>query len=165
MKFKNILFISLICISFSTIKAQETQEDLKNKKFKERLTYNIGGGLNFGTITNISILPQIGYRITPKLSAGVGINFNYFRDNRFSPPDEFMIYGGNTFARFQVIENLFLQTEYQRLNYNNTSGDYVLLGGGYNPGGGLFISGYYILKSPINNVYGAPYILRVGFMF
>jgi hypothetical protein len=55
--------------------------------------------LLFGTVTNVNILPQIGYRLTPRLTTGIGGNFQYFRDSRF-PPIDFMIYGGNAFTRY-----------------------------------------------------------------
>ncbi len=165
MKVKNILFFIVFFSFIGVLTAQETQEELNKKTFKERLTYNLGGGLMIGTITNINILPQIGYRATPKFTVGVGANLSYFRDNRFSPALNFTMFGGNGFARYQISQNLFAQTEYQRLYFNGLGGDYVLAGGGYMPSNRFFISAYYLLKYPANNVYGQPYLIRAGLMF
>ncbi len=147
-----------------------TKEELKEKKFKERLIFNIGGGMTFGTVTNINLQPQIGYRITPRLTAGVGANYQYFKDNRFGA-SPIQIFGGNSFVRMNVTQQFFLQTEYQVLNYDfntieRTWNDYLMVGGGFSPGRGLFISGFYLLKYPANNnIYVQPYVLRVGVGF
>lgn len=165
MKVKNILFFVVFFAFIGVLDAQETQEELNQKTFRERLTFNIGGGLMFGTYTSVNIMPQVGYRATPKITIGVGGNFNYFRDNRYTPPVDFTMFGGNAFARYQILDNLFAQTEYQRLYHNGFGGDYVLVGGGFMPSNNFYISGYYLLKYPSNNVYGQPYLIRAGVMF
>ena len=47
-----------IFCTLSEIRAQFemdiTKEELKELPFKKRLTFNVGGGITFGTITNIS---------------------------------------------------------------------------------------------------------------
>ncbi len=169
MNFKNILFF---CFFFSTLpfafcQNEENDPDaLSNKTFRERLVFNIGGGVTFGTVTNIQLLPQVGYRITPRLTSGVGGNFIYFRDNRFSTNNQFLVYGGNVFTRYALSPELFAQVEYQALAYGGEVGHYGLIGGGYMAGGGVFISGYYLFLYPSsNNIYGAPYVIRIGFAF
>jgi hypothetical protein len=169
MNFKNILFF---CFFFSTAlqvfpqNAEDDPDALSKKTFKERLVYNVGGGITFGTITNIQVLPQVGYRITPRLTSGIGGNLIYFRDNRFTTNNQFLLYGGNVFTRYSLTPELFTQVEYQALAYSGTVGHYGLIGGGYMPGTGLFISAYYLFMYPDNNnIYGAPYVIRVGFAF
>ncbi|MDP2176124.1 MAG: hypothetical protein Q8K70_09480 [Bacteroidota bacterium] len=165
MKVKNILIIIVLVCLHASLNAQiEEKDSFKNRTFKERLTFNVGGGILFGTVTNVNILPQIGYRLTPRLTTGIGGNFQYFSDSR-TPPIDFMIYGGNAFTRFTVDPRLFLQAEYQKLYYNNTNGDYVMVGGGFMPGAGFFISAYYLLLYPPDNIYGQPFVIRGGFIF
>ena len=119
-----------------------------------------------GTYTNINVLPQVGYRITPRLTSGIGANLMYFRDNRFAANNSLLIYGGNAFTRFTVTPQLFTQAEYQVLAYSTTVGHYAMIGGGYVPGNGIYVSGYYLLMYPTNNnIYGAPYVLRIGYTF
>lgn len=115
--------------------------------------------------TNIHILPQVGYRFTDRLTAGIGGHFQYFKST-FLSNDPFLIYGGNAFGRYLLNENLFLQSEYQVLNFRDEWGEYVLLGGGYIPNGsGMYISAYLVLYPAYSELYRVPYIIRAGFMF
>ncbi len=170
MNFKNILIFCVFLYTAPIALPQNEEpekEDLSKLKFKERLVYNIGGGFTFGTITNIQLMPQVGYRVTPKLIQGIGGNFIYYRDNRFTGNNQFIVYGGNAFTRYTIIPELFAQAEYQILTYSNTIGHYAMIGGGYRPGGGgVYISAYYLLLyPPNNNIYGAPYMIRIGYAF
>lgn len=169
MKFKNILFFSLLFCASTLLYSQNDKDSsggLSNLSFRQRLSFNIGGGLMIGnTYSNINILPQIGYRVTPRFTAGLGGNFQYYK-NTFYSPDAFLIYGGNVFSRYTLTDNFFLQGEYQLLNFDQNWGEYALIGGGYIPSRGVFISAYYLLLYPAsNNIYGAPYVIRAGFIF
>ncbi|MBK8341129.1 MAG: hypothetical protein IPK99_14545 [Flavobacteriales bacterium] len=64
-------------------------------------------------MTNIAIEPMVGYKITKngKLSAGIGISYQYFRDNRYTPAFETSVYGGRIFTRYRIIEQLFAHAE------------------------------------------------------
>jgi long-subunit fatty acid transport protein len=101
-------------------------------------------GLQFGTVTLINIAPDIGYKITERYSAGVGIRYMYFSDITLKPPYVLNIYGGSIFNRFIVTNFLFLHGEYEvlngpwkqpfpskRFNLNN-----VWVGGGFSQGAG-----------------------------
>lgn len=178
MKFKNILFFSLLICSPVLIYAQNpTESNTQNQKdsgsdfsrlsFKQRLTFNLGGGFMLGnTQSNINILPQLGYRVTERFTTGLGGNFQYYKNTFFST-EPFLIYGGNVFARYTITQNFFAQGEYQLLNFDRNWGEYGLIGGGYIPSRGLYISAYYLLLYPSgnNNIYGAPYVIRGGFIF
>lgn len=105
--------------------------------------YTGGGlGLQFGSITLVNVAPDIGYRITERYSAGLGVRYMYFADNRYQPPFKINIYGGSVFNRFVVTDFFFLHGEYEvlngpwdayfpnhRFNLNN-----VWLGGGFRQG-------------------------------
>ncbi|MDI1235819.1 MAG: hypothetical protein PSX81_16200 [bacterium] len=176
MKIKNILFFVLFFGLIRILDAQNIADlprDSTGKvPFRKRLVFNIGGGGGFGSTNgqstiNINLQPQVGYRITNRLIAGVGANYQFLKFGPF----KYQVYGGNTYVRYLISQQFFVQTEYQLLNYSyqnaNTGwNDYVLIGGGYFPGGGFYISAYYLLKfPPNNNIYGAPYIIRAGFSF
>lgn len=168
MKFKNILFFtSLLLYAYTSLgqTQKSDKEDLSKLKFKERLTFNMGGGLMLGNVySNINLQPQIGYRISSKFTMGLGANFQYYKNTYYSN-SAFLIYGGNAFARYRLNDYFFLQSEYQMLNFRQTWGQYALIGGGYTPSKGLYVSAYYLLTYPQDNLYNAPYVLRVGFMF
>jgi hypothetical protein len=137
----------------------------RRSSIRDRITFNIGGGLWLGSTTNISVLPQIGYKITDRLTAGVGLNFQYYKST-INQIDPIMIYGGSLFTRYHLTSNLFAQAEYQLLQYNDFLGDYGLIGGGYTSNDGFYFSGYYIFRYPANNnAYGVPYVIRFGYMF
>jgi hypothetical protein len=123
-------------------------------------------GLWLGTYTFVQAAPFVGYRVTDRLTTGAGIDFTYIRNRNTIPVDEFSIFGGNLFGRFNVSRELFLQAEYSALSlpdagtriwYNSP-----LVGGGYFPGRGAYIMAMWALNPdyPIANP-----ILRMGFMF
>jgi hypothetical protein len=171
MNFKNILFFILFYSAGLVLTAQnnnkEENERIRKLPFKERLTFMMGGGAFFGNnYSSINLLPQVGYRINARLTSGIGANFQYTKNFNTS----FIAYGGNLFTRYQVTDNLFAQVQYEVLNYtylaNQGWNDYLMIGGGYSTGTGIYISGYYLLKYPArNNIYGAPYVIRVGMAF
>ncbi|HNO71766.1 MAG TPA: hypothetical protein PKO16_08355 [Bacteroidia bacterium] len=76
----------------------------------------IGGGLGlqFGNITLVNISPDIGYRITKRYSAGVGLRYIYFSDKYYNYTQN--IYGGSVFNRFNITDFLFAHAEYEVLN-------------------------------------------------
>ncbi|MFI5135756.1 MAG: hypothetical protein ACHQD9_07875 [Chitinophagales bacterium] len=142
----------------------------------------IGGylSLSFGTVTYIAIAPQVGYRFTNNLTAGVGFNYQYYQDNYYNYHTN--VYGGLIFARYNVYKGLFLEGDFEDNNldvYNvdiNT-GNYfltrqwvpsLLLGGGYSGGGshgGFYISILYdVLQNPNSPYYGIP-VIRAGVGF
>ena len=173
MKFKNILILCTLFCTIPVLSAQENNGDTEDEEekvsslnFKDRLTYNLGGGLMIGTYTNISLQPQIGYRITNNLTMGLGGNFQYYK-NSYLSTDPFLVYGGSAFSRYRLSYRLFAQAEYQVLQYNGNLGEYGLLGGGYVSPDGFYVSAFYLIKAPVGNAnaYGAPYVFRFGFSF
>ncbi|MBQ1730900.1 MAG: hypothetical protein II037_01680, partial [Bacteroidales bacterium] len=65
-----------------------------------------GGNLDmgFGTVTQISLSPEVGYRITNRLSAGVGIDYVFVYSEEYNFKGS--IFGGSVFASFTVIKSL-----------------------------------------------------------
>jgi hypothetical protein len=96
-----------------------TQNNSKSPIFKKFNKDNLffGGqlGLLFGSVTNICIAPEVGYRFTEKFGLGIGISYNYYAEKE---PYSFHtdIYGGKVFGYYIVIDNLFAYAEYQGLN-------------------------------------------------
>lgn len=111
--------------------------------FKERLWFGGGIGLSFGTVTAIQVDPMAGVFLDKgkKASAGLGISYNYFRDNRVQPSYEMSAYGYRTFARYRIFDMLFLHGEFLHLNvepyyyFTENLGriwvPHLLVGGGY----------------------------------
>jgi len=64
----------------------------------DRLYFGGGLGLQFGTYTNISLLPILGYRITNRFSAGVGAVYHYVGYSSYN----YSNYGGRVFAQAEL---------------------------------------------------------------
>lgn len=117
---KKIVFFTLLATFFSAqIVAQVSQPDADRKEkkpFKDRLFWGGDIGAAFGTSTFVNIAPLGGYRITDKLSVGLGGTYQYysirFSDGKYSSS----IYGGQVFSRYNFTDRFFAHTEYQILN-------------------------------------------------
>lgn len=148
-------------------------------KLSDRVYFGGGFGLSTGNnATNISISPQVGYKITPRLSAGVGVSYQYvgFRTIDASLSN----YGWSVFSRFNITQQFFAYTEFEdlqfeyftsntaeqkaRLGYNS-----LLIGAGYTEAitdrASFSISALYNLlydlADPIQP-YNSPWQIRAG---
>ena len=102
-----------------------------------------GGYLNltFGSYTAIGIEPMVGYKITPKLSVGTIVTYEYVSD-KTNPGYTYTAsnYGASLFSRFRVIPQLYLHTEFSEMYYETyqTGGyssrywvPFLFVGGGF----------------------------------
>lgn len=170
------LLVFIICFGQGLAQVGELES---NASWKDRVFVGGGLGLQFGDITNIQVSPIVGYRINEKLSAGIGITYIYFKDNRDNTPDfETDIYGGSVFVRRNLNEQFFLQAEYESLNlefFNFNDGSVtrewvpgLLLGGGYfmplgRHAGFSATALYNVIHDDLKSPYNSPLILRIGF--
>jgi hypothetical protein len=172
--------------------AQYTKDDDQSKtnplselSFRDRIF--TGGNLGFNIFQNylfLDVAPIIGYRITEKLGAGIGLRYSLIKD--LNSKTSWSNYGGSVFARYKVIPQIFLHTEYEILQsynydiYSPNYGDRALaymwfVGAGYSTGnnGGLNFSLMLLydlidhVNSPYQNAYlfgpsGLPIIARGG---
>ncbi len=183
-----ILFLSFV---HCTALAQYTKEDSKQKSdnslsevpFKDRLF--TGGNIGFGVSGNalyLDLSPIIGYKITTKIGAGLGLRYSLLRDLYYK--ENYTNYGGSVFARYKIIPQAFLHAELEGLrayDYNPLSPSYGeramaymgFLGAGYSFGDGISFSVtvlYDVIdhpNSPYRSTYllgpsGPPVILRGG---
>jgi hypothetical protein len=124
------------------------------RPIRDRLYFGGGVSLMFGTVTNLGVAPLVGYKIDQKgkLSTGVGLNYYYFKDNRYIPSYESSNYGWSVFSRYRVIPQAYLHAEYNSQSYELRSpfGEtnqrewvpFLLVGGGYsqNLGGNSYLT-------------------------
>jgi len=114
MKMKKYLFLLLILSSCLSAIAQydypgENEESVEGKEKKKgwyresKLFFGGNLGLSFGSYTYIELAPLVGYRITPRLAAGLGPKYMYVKERDYY---ETSIYGLKTFAQFAIIKNL-----------------------------------------------------------
>lgn len=157
----------------------ERKENQSSNKFTDKLFFGGNLGLQFGSQTYIEIAPIIGYKISERLSAGLGLKYIYYRikDNYSTFSYSTNIYGGGPFARFTLFEGLFLHGEYEILNlevpdlYNNLRRENitsVFLGGGYRQMIGNRSSIDLLILYNVNENRNSPYpnpVIRIGFGF
>ncbi|MDR0815775.1 MAG: hypothetical protein LBN37_08515 [Bacteroidales bacterium] len=124
-----ILLGFMLCVLSVTTQAQT---------FKDRLFFGGNFGLMIGQFTDIELSPHVGYYITNRWAAGVGITYEYY-NNKYHfqdpyPPYGFEryeshIYGGRLFTNYVLVNNvndyiplglnfrIFAHAEYEMLAY------------------------------------------------
>jgi len=139
----------------------------------------LGGslGLRIGSVTLISIMPELAYAVTEDLFVGTGLRYSYYKDNRYTPAYQSTIWGGKLFVRYYVFDDIFLHVEAERLyfedpNYSILTGekwifrDYFYGGGGYRQwvGNSAYMT-MELLFDLTNNEYsfGTNPLFRIGF--
>ena len=139
-RFKLALLIAIIGVVPHLVSAQYFEEAPQKASFKDRIFVGGGFGLSFGTITYVSLSPIVGYKITQRWAAGVGISYQYRNDKRFVPALTTNDYGGSLFTRYLLIKNIFAEARYEVLNFEYLQSpsetarknyDSFLLGGGF----------------------------------
>jgi hypothetical protein len=197
MKFKHsflLIVLSTICLGIfgqveETIK-EGKKENKEKSPFSERLVFGGDIGLSFGSITYIKLAPVVGYRITNRLTAGVGPIYIYESYKNYDLKTS--TYGGKAVASFTILRgsslpaiaglgDVVLHAENEVINiepyYTNGSYYYfgnrlwidnVLLGGGITQYiGSKFGVSIFILWDVTQNYY-SPYsnpIFKFGFSF
>lgn len=178
--FNLVLLITTLVICFQNVFAQKYVDE--SSSFFDRVYFGGNFGAQFGTFTHIEASPIVGYMINPKLSAGVGVIYQYFRDKGSIQVGDYEtnIYGGKLFSRYNLTNQLFAYTEYENINLdviNNTSRGFELgrawvpayfIGGGYfqplgNRAGVMVMALYNVLYNPNRSPYNSPFVLRIGF--
>ncbi|WP_224995859.1 hypothetical protein [Cesiribacter sp. SM1] len=157
----------------------EQPEPEEAPAWREKVFFGAGGGLQFSSFaTVIELMPSVGYRITPKVHAGVIGIYQYVRDRGYQL--NIHNYGASLFARYFVVQQFYATAEYEQISYgfavpgretNRQWVDRPMLGAGYfqqgSRGGGFFISILYDLNytnSP-GYPYNSPLVYRAGLIF
>lgn len=119
-KYAGLLFFTTFILFTTQLFANNNDDDydVRDLDFKERIFFGGYIGLQFGDFTFVDISPIAGYRITNKLSAGIGLTYQYFHDRFFGYGTH--TFGGSTFARFLIIPQAFVYAEYEMLNLEST---------------------------------------------
>lgn len=105
-KIPNIVISTLfiLCISFTANNKIHAQYLENDPTPTQRIFWGGNIGLMFGSYTNISMNPTIGYRLTNRLSAGLGGTYNWTKSTYYDYSGQ--SYGANVFASFTIIKNL-----------------------------------------------------------
>lgn len=152
----------------------------------DRLWFGGGVGLSFGTVTAIQLDPMVGYKVDQegRFSVGLGGSYWYFRDNRFTLPNDFNAFGYRVFSRYRFIEQAFAHVEWLHMNVETRRFGplselgqrqwvpHLLVGGGYVQSvggrGSVFIQVLFDIWQDPNSIYfnqGPIFGGGVGFGF
>jgi hypothetical protein len=130
------------------------------------LSSSNGTGMFFGAIT-----PLVGYRVTERLSAGVGFNYTYYKTRLYQE----QYYAGIAWARLGLINGLFACAEINQVNapvysFNGASREtfpLLLAGAGISQGIGHGIGTYFQIMYDVTEEVRSPYgplIIRGGIL-
>jgi hypothetical protein len=178
-KIKYLITTVVLLVAFNGFAQKGMTPNSQNSNWQDKVFFGGGFGLSGGTWgTSISLSPIVGYRVTSRLSLGVGATYQYYKfkspygtaydysDNR---------YGGQVFASMMLIKQIFAYAEYSFLNYsydgdNNDrrNVDRFPLGLGIaqpiGPRSSLnLVAAYDVLWESNNGPYGSPWVFTVYF--
>jgi hypothetical protein len=183
---RNITLILLFVLGTTSFSfSQGKNNSLEGVPPKDRIVTGGGLGLSFGSDQDyISISPIIGYALTRKLVAGTGITYRYTKyKNLYGTSGDVSTndWSINPFARFTVYNGIFLQAEYEYLEYEGfyypsletfkDSYSSFMAGGGFlQPIGShaaFFVLAMYNFSYTTPNPtdfspYGSPWVIRAG---
>ncbi len=94
----------------------------------------LGGtfGLSLGSITHIEASPIVALQLTPKITTGAGIIYQYYKSSPPYSSYQNSVYGGRVFGMYSIVSGLNAHVEYQSINQKYL--DYSPTGGGaYKP--------------------------------
>ena len=180
--------VLILCVVFAfQVSAQ------KNYTFCDRLFYGGSLGLMVGTYTDIEVSPLVGYYITPRWAAGIGLTYEYYNIKYTNPNVRFEthIWGGRLFTNYVIVNDvsdwiplgikfrIFAHVEYEALSYekrffnDNATGRELqsnfLVGGGFRfPMGkrsSMNLTILWNMNSTLNDIYGHGPVIRIGYNF
>ena len=148
---------ALLCISSLTGTAQDTLPSLSLRpqrpdNFWHRLSVGGNVGFQFGSVTGITIAPEVAVRTVDQLNVGVRFVYQYFNAKNYffdTQTGEYLSYksnvlGGSIYLRYYLsslfdnfLGNLFAHVEYEYLVYNrpfvqaSSANGYILGADGY----------------------------------
>ena len=147
------------------------------QRFWDRVYAGGNIGAQIGRVTFIDLSPNMGYYVTKnrKLSAGLGVTYQYLNVREGANSYDKHIYGRRVFTRYNIWRGITAQAEYEMLSLECYRRHYglqrkgipaLLLGGGYNQsvGGRVGIS-FMVFYNFLENDC-SPYInpiMRLGF--
>lgn len=156
--------------------------------FMDKVFFGGGIGAGFGDYTYVSVSPIIGYRVSPKLTTGLRLMYQYttfaYYNNSTRDYEDYSghDYSIGGFVTYSLFGPIFIQGEYEHLNYDGlyydgtsmrTTFNSILAGGGISqPVGrkaGIFLVLLYNFSyanydstNAYRSPYNSPWVMRVG---
>ncbi|MGD8594730.1 MAG: hypothetical protein PVF82_18030 [Gammaproteobacteria bacterium] len=100
-----------------TVTMQATEQPKKAAPSQPKIFYGGGIGFGFGDVEYLEIWPLVGVNLTRQLGVGVQLLYRSRKDKRFQESLTTDDYGATLFARYKLPGPLYLQAEYEYLDY------------------------------------------------
>ncbi len=166
-----LLPILFFCFNTNLINAQNVQSE-----FWDNVNFGGSVGLNFGNDLFMgSIAPSAIYNFNQYFSAGLGLNFSYFNDNRNDV--KATVYGGSIIGLFNPINEIQLSAELEGLQVDqkvmfddgelkdNFFQEALFLGAGFRTGNVTIGARYNVLHDKSRSIYGSALLPFVRVYF
>lgn len=179
MKFRVLSFV--VTIMFSSIiynaNAQTNIDSLGtvtvDSAASKRLKFGMGFGFSFVGGTNISLSPNLMYRVSDKVSVGAGLQFNYLGIKNLQRS---VTYGANVLAFYTPVNKLLTTLEFVQLKVNrkiladNMEDDFwdtaLFVGAGYQITPKISAGAKYnVLYNEDKSIYSSPVVPFVNITF
>jgi len=166
-------------VGFTLLLLAALRLGFSQEKPSDRIYFGGGGGFSASSNqTNISVFPQVGYRVFNNYIAGVGITYQYVRIG--NPVNQSLSnYGWSLFNRYNIMRQFFAYAEFERLTFefftDNTfetterkGYNSLLLGGGFsrqigkNAAFSTTILYNVLYESGEPGPYRSPWVIRAG---
>lgn len=108
-----LLLLSTVAIAQDSLKIKKPRPP---SEFWDDVYFGGNVGLQFGTVTFVEVSPLVGYKFTDRLSAGVGITYQYYHYKDRYYEFQTNVYGGRIFGRYLFTDFLFGHVEYEYLS-------------------------------------------------
>ncbi|MFV0590587.1 MAG: hypothetical protein ACK5M7_04320 [Draconibacterium sp.] len=137
-----IAIISVVISSYAQnyFSTQEDENTAAETYTPSKVYYGGGINLTFGSVTEVGISPLVGYKVTPQLSVGSQLTYEYFKVKRSGYDYSATNYGASAFTRYRFVPQLYGHLEFSMMNYEfqnymgKNSRDWVpflFVGGGF----------------------------------
>ena len=170
-----LLALCILCFNMYGQDSTMIRKNPLKKNFWEKVYVGGNVGFQFGTVTFAEVSPLVGYQFTEKITAGIGVTYQYYRYKDLNYELKTNVYGARVFGRYFFTSFLFAHVEYEYLNLEafdfypqrrRVDVESVLVGGGYFQRFGTGNSGIYamLLYNLTESAY-TPYtnpIIRIG---
>lgn len=119
-------FVFLIGFNLSALLCLGQTDTVSRKKphkekepFIDKLFWGGNVGAWIGNPTFVDLSPLIGYKVTEKFQVGIGGIYNYYSYTYNNYKYSVNFYGGRVMARYFILENVYAQAGYDRINRDN----------------------------------------------
>jgi hypothetical protein len=111
-----LILFSITCLNSFSQDSTMLRKHPPKKSFLDNVFVGGNIGFQFGTVTFADISPLIGYKFSNKISAGIGVTYQYYHYKDQYYDFQTNVYGGRVFGRYFFTDYLFGHVEYEDLN-------------------------------------------------